>query len=233
MNDRARALGHFRRHDPRFYAATRAHHGALPLTLPAKRTTNELFSALVSIVVSQQLGTAAADSIFARVLEACGGGITAESALRVHESALRAAGLSGAKIKAIKLIAQSVKPKGSLDLLALKRVPEAEATEALTALWGLGPWSVEMFMMFALGRADVFSSGDLGLARSIEQVYGLPKDAPRASLLAYSEKWSPHRTWACLLLWRLRDRAPSEEALRRARRTGDNAPPPTTKGRHR
>src|SRR5438552_751533 len=128
----------------------------------------------------------------------------------------RAAGLSGAKIKAIKLIAKVVK-RGTLDLAALRHVPEASAAEQLTALWGLGPWSVEMFMMFALGRADVFSPGDLGLARSIEQIYGLPKDTPRTSLLVYSEKWSPHRTWACLLLWRLRD----------------NVPLPTAKGRHR
>ena len=208
MTDRARALAYLKRADPRLHEVTKAHHKHLPLVLPQKRTRAELFSALVSIVVSQQLGTAAADSIFARVKEACGGNITPESVLRVRESALRTAGLSGAKIKSIKLIAESVKPQGSLDLLSLKRVPEAEAAEALTALWGLGPWSVEMFMMFALGRADVFSPGDLGLARSIEQIYGLPRNSNRTSLLSYSEKWSPHRTWACLLLWRTRDAVP-------------------------
>jgi len=74
-----------------------------------------------------------------------------------------------------------------------------------------------MFLMFALGRPDVFSLGDLGLARAIEQIYGLPKNNDRTSLLVYSEKWSPYRSWACLLLWRARGTAPL----------------PLTKGRHR
>jgi DNA-3-methyladenine glycosylase II len=90
-------------------------------------------------------------------------------------------------------------------LLALKKIPEAEAAEKLMQLWGLGPWSVEMFMMFALGRGDVFSTGDLGLIRAMETIYDLPKNTPRSSLLAISDKWSPHRTYASLLLWRSRD----------------------------
>ncbi len=214
---RSQALGHFKRGDSRFYEATKAHHKALPLELPEKRTRAELFSALVSIVVSQQLGTRAADSIFIRVKAACGGAITPQSVAKVPEAMLRAAGLSGAKAKTIKAITDAVKD-GILDLISLKRVTEDEAAMQLTSIWGLGPWSVEMFMMFALGRGDVFSPGDLGLARSIEQIYGLPKNSDRTSLLAYSEKWSPYRTWACLLLWRLRDNTPL---------------PVSTKGRHR
>ena len=72
-------------------------------------------------------------------------------------------------------------------------------------IWGLGPWSAEMFLMFALGRPDVFSPGDLGLIRAMEAIYGLPKGAPRTTLLAIAEKWSPYRTYASLLLWRTRD----------------------------
>jgi len=207
MVSRSRALSHFKRHDPRFYEATRTHHQTLPLELPAKRTRTDLFSALVSIVISQQLGTAAADSIFARVRAACGGALTPQSVAQVSEAYLRAAGLSGAKVKTVKMIAEAVKG-GTLDLISLKRVHEDIAAAQLTALWGLGPWSVEMFMLFALGRTDVFSPGDLGLARSIEQIYGLPKNSDRTSLLAYSQKWSPYRSWACLLLWRLRDNTP-------------------------
>jgi DNA-3-methyladenine glycosylase II len=63
-----------------------------------------------------------------------------------------------------------------------------------------------MFMMFGLGRSDVFSVGDLGLVRSMEAIYGLPKGASREALLAIAEKWSPHRTYASLLLWRTRDK---------------------------
>lgn len=216
-----RALRHFRRADPIFYAATKACHALLPEELPSKRTERQLFSALISIVVSQQLGLAAADSIFKRVQAACGGAITPEAALRLSEIQLRRTGLSGAKVKTIRAIAEAVSKntKGSqLNLISLKRVPEEVAHERLTAIWGLGPWSVEMFMMFALGREDVFSPGDLGLMRSIERIYGLPKGTPRASLLRVSKKWSPYRTWACLLLWRSKDNAPL---------------PASIKGRHR
>ena len=72
-------------------------------------------------------------------------------------------------------------------------------------IWGLGPWSVEMFMMFALGHSDVFSVGDLGLVRAMEMIYNLPKNTQRSSLLAISDKWSPYRTYASLLLWATRD----------------------------
>lgn len=207
MTDREKALKHFRKADPHFHSATKVHHASLPVTLAGKRTSVALFDSLVGTVISQQLGVAAADTIYARVKVACGGKITPDSIQKVRVPKLRAAGLSGAKTKTLKEIAKAVKSK-KLDLLSLRTIPEAEAAEKLMAIWGLGPWSVEMFMMFALGRSDVFSAGDLGLIRAMEKIYGLPKDAPRPSLLKISEKWAPHRTYACLLLWRSRDNAP-------------------------
>ena len=204
MTRRADALKHFKRVDPHFHKATKAHHSSLPLQLAKKHTRAKLFESLISIVVSQQLGTAAARSIFARVKEACGGKLTPESILKTKEAKLRAAGLSGAKVKTIKAIATAVR-NGELNLLSLKTISETKAAEKLMGIWGLGPWSVEMFMMFSLGRADVFSAGDLGLIRAIEMIYNLPKNAPREKLLAISSKWSPHRTYASLLLWRTRD----------------------------
>lgn len=198
------ALTHFRRVDPHFYTATLAHHESLRTKLSSKRTRRELFEALVSIVTSQQLGTKAADSIFARVKEAVKGDLTSLSIVKIKEEKLRGAGLSGAKIKTLKEIAKVVE-NNSLDLLSLKKIPEEEATEKLMQIWGLGPWSVEMFLMFALGREDVFSAGDLGLIRSIETIYCLPKGASRETLLTITEKWSPYRTYASLLLWRTRD----------------------------
>jgi DNA-3-methyladenine glycosylase II len=73
--------------------------------------------------------------------------------------------------------------------------------------------------MFALGRSDVFSAGDLGLVRSIEAMYKLPKNAPKETILSIAKKWAPHRTYASLLLWRTRD-VPGQEFTR-------------AKGRHR
>lgn len=201
--ERADALRHLRRVDPHFHEATKAHHTSLPEKLSSKRTRAQLFTSLISTVISQQLGIAAADTIFARVKRICKG-MSPESMLKTTSETFREAGLSGAKTKTLRAIAQAVKD-GSLDLLALKTIPETEAAEKLTGIWGLGPWSVEMFLMSSLGRSDVFSAGDLGLIRAMEAMYGLPKGTSRETFIAIAEKWSPYRTYACLLLWRSRD----------------------------
>jgi DNA-3-methyladenine glycosylase II len=203
MTSRASALAHLRRVDRAFYTATKAHHTSLPKQLSGKKTSAALFQSLVSTVVSQQLGLAAAGAIFARVKKVCGA-LSPEAVLKARPEALRKAGLSGAKIKTLKAIATAVKNK-SLNLLSLQKIPEAEAAEKLLAIWGLGPWSVEMFMMFGVGHPDVFSAGDLGLVRAMEALYSLPKNHPREKLAAIAAKWAPHRTYASLLLWRTRD----------------------------
>ncbi|MDO8742101.1 MAG: hypothetical protein Q7J45_00995 [bacterium] len=197
------ALKHLKRVDPRFYKATSAHHASLPGELPERRTRKELFESLVSIVIAQQLGIAAANTITSNVKKACGRRVTSESVFKTREAELRRAGISAAKVKTLKSIAKAV-GDNSLDLLVLKRLPESEASQQLLQIWGLGPWSVDMFMMNSLGREDVFSISDLGLVRAIEMIYDLPKNTPRTSLLAISKKWSPHRSYASLLLWRTR-----------------------------
>jgi DNA-3-methyladenine glycosylase II len=204
MTSRASALKHFKKVDPHFFAATERHHESLPVRLEGHKTSDKLFDSLISTVISQQLGLKAASAIYARVKSACKGKITPRAVLALRTPTLRKAGLSGAKIKTIKAVATAVKSK-SLNLSALKTLSEIEATEKLVAIWGLGPWSAEMFLMFALGRSDVFSPGDLGLVRAIEAIYKLPKGAPREALLAIAEKWAPYRTFASLLLWRTRD----------------------------
>ncbi|HCR52103.1 TPA: hypothetical protein DIV48_00455 [Candidatus Kaiserbacteria bacterium] len=204
MTSRAIALKHFKKTDPHFHDATRAYHSSLPVRLVGKRTRNALFERLVRTVISQQLGVAAARSIFARVKKVCNGTVTPDIIMKKRLAAFRNAGLSAAKIKTLKTIARAVK-QGELDLVSLGKSSEADATEKLLGIWGLGPWSAEMFLLFALGRGDVFSPGDLGLVRAIEALYGLPKGASREKLLAIAQKWSPHRTYASLLLWLTRD----------------------------
>ncbi len=204
MTRKAIALKHFKKVDPHFHTATLEHHTSLPKQLVGKRTRAQLFESLVSTVVSQQLGLAAANAIFARVKKACKGRLTPESILKTSPVLLRVAGLSGSKIKTLKLIVTAVK-SGELNLLSLKKLPETDAADRLMQIWGLGPWSAEMFLMFALGRADVFSPGDLGLARAMETIYKLPRGTSRETLLVIAQKWSPYRTYASLLLWRTRD----------------------------
>ena len=206
MTRRADALKHFKGVDPHFHRATKAHHTSLPLQLTGKRTNAALFESLVGTVISQQLGLAAADAIEKRVKKACGNQLSPESVLKTRPAMLRKAGLSGAKVKTLKSIATAVKNK-SLNLLSLQKMPEEEAAEKLLTVWGLGPWSVEMFMMFGVGHPDIFSVGDLGLVRAMEAIYSLPKNsASREKLSAIAQKWSPHRTYASLLLWRTRDK---------------------------
>ena len=163
MTSKQAALKHFKRADPHFHKATLPHHRTLPERLPERSTGLELFAALARTVVSQQLGTAAASTIYERLKKVCKGRVSPEALLKASPAALRAAGLSGSKSKTLKEIAKAVK-SGKLNLLGLKKISEAEAEERLTAIWGLGPWSAEMFLMFSAGRPDIFSAGDLGLA---------------------------------------------------------------------
>src|SRR3989344_3482404 len=116
MTRRSSAIKHFKRVDQYFYMATLEHHSSLPLQLTKKRTRTALLEALVSIVISQQLGTTVADIIFARAKKACGGRITSESILKTHTTVIRAAGLSGSKVKTLTAIATAVKSH-ELDLL--------------------------------------------------------------------------------------------------------------------
>jgi len=190
--------------DPKLYAAGFPVRSILPESLPQIRNTQKLFDRLCRSVVGQQLATKAASSIWAKVVETCGGKVTAEKLLSTSLLKLRAAGLSGAKVKTLQSISAAVQNK-SLKLLALKRMPEPEAIAMLTAVWGIGTWTAEMFLMFALGRPDVFSIGDLGLVRSIERIYRLPKNSPKEKLLKTSKAWTPYQTYASLILWRSHD----------------------------
>jgi DNA-3-methyladenine glycosylase II len=207
-DDKARAYRHFKSADPKLHGAALPHRRHLPSRLTEKKGKDALFDALASSIAGQQLSTKAASTIRDRLRTACGGRITAEAIAKLPPAKLRAAGLSGAKAKSLKELAKAVR-SGALDLPALRRIPEEEAAAKLTSIWGIGPWTAEMFLMFALGRPDVFSAGDLGLVRAMEEIYGLPKGAPREKLLELSKAWSPHRTYACLILWRTRDAKPS------------------------
>lgn len=117
---------------------------------------------------------------------------------------MRAAGLSAAKCKTLKELSTAVLD-GSIDFKKLQKMPEEEAIASLSKVWGIGTWTAEMFLIFALKREDIFSVGDLGLLRSMESLYGIPKDSPKQVYLDMSQKWSPHRSVASRLLWKIRD----------------------------
>ncbi|MDB5189637.1 MAG: HhH-GPD family protein [Parcubacteria group bacterium] len=200
------ALSHLKKVDPVLHAAARLHHARVrDFGSAEKRYGNQkLFAALAGSVTGQQLSTKAADTIWGRLEVACGGAVTPEAIKRLRFQTMRKAGLSAAKSKTLKELSKAVL-SGELDLVGLRKVPEAEAIEKLSAIWGIGTWTAEMFLIFALGRADVFSVGDLALVRAMETLYGIPPNSKKEVYLKIADTWSPHRSFASLILWRTRD----------------------------
>ncbi len=201
MHDIAAALAHFKKVDPILYKAAKKVEAHLTARKPLRGPT-ALFNSLCESVVSQQLSVKASDTIWKRVQEVCGGTVSPDALIKASLPRLRKAGLSAAKTKTLKELAKAV--QGGLNLGALRKSTPEEATEALVAVWGIGPWTAEMFLMFGLSHSDIFSSRDLGLARSMETLYNLKKPS-RERLEKIALAWSPHRTIACRVLWRVRD----------------------------
>jgi len=197
------AYAHFKKADPVLYKAATRTRDSVSAWVKPKRGADALFASLSSSVVSQQLSVKAAATIWERLKEAAGGSVTADTVAKLKEEKMRAAGLSAAKVKTLKELSKAV--KGGLDLPALRKMPEEEAVASLTKVWGIGTWTAEMFLIFALGRLDVFSPGDLGVVRAIEELYGLEKDSHRTKYVEIAERWAPYRSVACLVLWRFRD----------------------------
>ncbi|MEK7602299.1 MAG: DNA-3-methyladenine glycosylase 2 family protein [Patescibacteria group bacterium] len=199
-----KAVKHLKKVDPLLHAAALPHYETVLAKGMHRRNYSKLFAHLAGSIVSQQLSTKAADTIWGRLKGKCKGEVTAETILKLRITSMRSAGLSAAKIKALKELAKAVQ-SGEVDFKKLAKLPEEEAITTLSSVWGIGRWTAEMFLMFALLREDIFSLGDLGLTRSMETLYGIPKDSPKAVYLEISEKWSPYRSTASRVLWRLRD----------------------------
>ena len=166
-----------------------------------RERTTDRFEALARIVTGQQVSTAAARTIWGRVCEGFGGvptpaQLTAEGA----EETLRAAGLSGRKASYMIGIAEAIEA-GELRPNELDEASDEEVIETLVALRGLGRWSAEMFLIFDLGRPDVFSGGDLGLRQGIRIAYDLEEPPSPAEAIGIAERWSPNRSLASLYLW--------------------------------
>ncbi len=161
------------------------------------------YGALVRSIVGQQLSTTAARAIFARLTERFGGRTpTPEEVLADDPEELRAAaGLSRAKVSFLRSLAEHV-IDGSLELDRLDQLTDEDVIAELTAVRGLGIWSAHMFLMFRLHRPDVLPVGDLGIRRAFQLHYGLPALPAPAEMEEIAGPWQPHRTLACMYLWR-------------------------------
>jgi DNA-3-methyladenine glycosylase II len=160
------------------------------------------FESLVESVISQQLAVKAAETIFLRVKKAAGGRVIPTRIASLSEAQMREAGVSGAKIKAIQgLASAAINREVSFNTLHEIDSDEEIFTQ-LTNLWGIGPWTVDMFMMFQLGRLDIWPTGDLGVRRGWEKIYSLPEEITPKALELKGEKFRPYRSVVAWYCWR-------------------------------
>lgn len=163
------------------------------LALPLRRRPDG-FAAIAQAIVGQQVSTAAAATVWARMQAA---GLAGEAAiLGAGEDRLRAMGLSGRKARHVLGVAAA-----GVDWAALRGLPDAVVEARLTALPGIGPWTAQIYLLFALGRADAFAPADLALAEAARLLYGLPARPDARRLAALAAPWAPWRGVAARALW--------------------------------
>ena len=163
---------------------------------------------LMASIMSQQLSTKVAKVIFHRFLDLFKGKEPKpQQVLDMPFERLRAVGLSNAKVNYVKNVALFCIENKITDKKLLTMQDE-EIVELLTQIKGVGKWTVEMLLIFSLGREDVFAVDDLGIQQAMTKIYKLPvndKKKLKEQMLKLSSKWSPYRTYACLHLWGWKD----------------------------
>jgi len=179
--------------DPRLAAIERAA-GKLPW-----RTRPRGFAGLLQAITAQQISNQAAAAIWRRVV-AVPGALTPSGLLELPGEALRGAGLSRPKVAHAASLARAYLD-GRIDDARLDSLDDVAAVAALTAVPGLGPWTAEVYLLFALQRQDVFPAGDIAVAAAAADLLGLPARPDPRSLRALAEAWRPSRALAARLLW--------------------------------
>ena len=192
-----KALEHFKTVDPILYKV------ALTVEKLTLRKSNDYFASLVSQIINQQLSEKAGDTIYEKFIALFPDKkLTAENVHKTPHEKLRSAGPSNGKITFIKELAAKILRKELL-LDKLITLPDEEVITELTKLKGIGRWTAEMYLMFTLGRPDVFSYGDLGLRRGLMKLYKFRKEPSEKRTTQLTKKWSPYRTFASMILWRI------------------------------
>ncbi len=219
--DSAEAVAHLRTSDAKLGALIdRA--GAFTLRLDPSPSP---FESLLESILYQQLHGKAAATIHRRVREHFGGDPAPQLLLDTPDEVLRAAGVSGNKVRALKDLAARTLDGTVPTHAAIRKMPDAEIVERLTAVRGIGPWTVEMLLIFRLGRPDVLPVSDYGVRRGFALTFQrLPRsrpieasDLPRPEVLAKrGKRWAPYRSVASWYLWRACDLAKSTPSTGRA-----------------
>lgn len=157
------------------------------------------FETMAEIIVGQQLSTSVAVAIFRRLRIMAGGRLSPAIVLGLAEIQMRQAGLSRAKIEYLRDLSQKTLD-GTISFRKLPHLADEDVVAMLTQVKGIGQWTVEMYLIFVLGRPDVFSRGDKGLQTAIARHYGVTN--PKTDLAAFAKRWEPYRSTACWYLWR-------------------------------
>lgn len=188
------ALEHFKGVDPLLYREGVRFRGEIAEIKP--KGAENYFVNLCDAIVSQQLSGKAAETIWNRFLTLFPKKkVNPQTVLKLSDEQVRAVGISYAKIKYIKDLAEKTLD-GSIKFDKFLDLPDHEIARELTAVKGIGPWTAEMFLMFTLARPDVFSVGDLGIRNAIKKLYQSEPDP---------KTWSPYRSYACRILWKSLD----------------------------
>jgi len=160
------------------------------------------YESLAKAIIYQQLSGKVAATIFSRLAAATADGrFMPEAALKLSAARMRELGLSKQKVAYLKDLAERTL-SGELDFAALKRLPDRLVYRRLTALKGIGPWTVQMFLIFALRRRNVLPAADLGIRAAVKQAYGLAELPTPAQVEELARKWHPYCTLAAWYLWR-------------------------------
>ena len=176
----------------------------VPLQQSKRSTTH--FKKLCGAIIAQQLANKAARAITNRFYDLFERKyVTPDKVLAFSEQELRNIGMSWAKARYTRGLAQKVKDK-EVRLNNLRNLDDKLVVEELIKVKGIGNWTAEMFLIFTLGREDIFSHGDLGLRKALQKLYGF-KDKPNEKQInKIVDKWSPYKSYGCLALWRSVDK---------------------------
>jgi DNA-3-methyladenine glycosylase II len=204
------ATNHLRRCDPRL-GDWIDRIGMLQLPSPEAR---EPYVALLETIAHQQLAGAAARAIWARVIALFENSVLCPRRLAdMTEEHLRSAGLSRSKAVAMRDICARVNAGKIPSAVQIKQMSDAEIYAQLTEIRGVGPWTVDMLMLFTLCRPDVMPATDYGVRKGFQVLYRKRKLPTPKQLVKFSEKWRPHRSVAALYLWRIADSAKKKKSL--------------------
>jgi DNA-3-methyladenine glycosylase II len=175
-------------------------------TIGSTASPESNFESLVASVISQQLAVKAAETIHGRLTQLVKGNVTPVRITKLSDASLREIGVSGAKAKTIQGLAQA-SLTGAVPIDNLHELSDDEVFNGLTSLWGIGPWTVDMFMMFQLHRLDIWPTGDLGVRRGWESIHKLSEQIEPKALAVKGEKFRPYRSVVAWYCWRHLDNA--------------------------